>query len=997
MKSQMGEGAGCAESGGCVLSKTLTTISTAGIWRCAVTCLLVAATAVAARGPAPDGGTGFIADGSAAEPVPAVECDGVRGPAALASTPRAADLPSLRLGGAAQLGFPANPLPVLDVEPLLAEDAATAESGRPLRVGIDRQMESVVAGTWHELPDGGQLWTAAVSSPGATRIRLHFANADLPPGTAIFVYSPEEPDAAVGPYVEAGPQANGDFWAGSVRGDTASIEYRVLDASQATALPFSIDRVGHMYRSLDGDGSAGPRAWDSCMQDVACYFPTWQNISYAVARMVFSDGVGWYNCSGTLIATLNGDSTPYFLTSAHCIDTQSEAQTLECAWFYQRATCGGSFMTTQYSTVADLLATSGAQVQADWTLLMIRGLLPTGVYWSGWTTTNPTDGSWAVTVHHPGGFEKRYSRGKNYSASGYFNNITFNEAGSVGAIYYGTSGSGIWTETDQKLYGNASYTAGEPGCDFPGSSAGYGKFSSYYSTISGYLAAGGDDALESNDTCATATPVAAGSYPGLVVKRYGTSGTQGEDWYRLAVGHGTQLIVTLTFIDAYGNINAQLYNACGGSVVASATGTINNETLTYTNSGATANFYLRVYLVDNPRNTYSMTVQGAFHDCNGNLKDDSCDISCAAPGCASVPGCGQSPDCNGNGIPDECDLAVGPPSGSLDCNNNQVPDECDIASGTSLDCNANGVPDECDLAVGPPSGSLDCNGNQIPDECDIASGYSVDCNANGVPDECEGGDLCPPTALHWVQMPTSISTSAITMEAHAVDPSGVEYYFSATGIGSHSRTWSTAGAYTDSGLNVNRNYSYKVKARDQSAAHTETPYTDAVAVATWIETPTALSFGAITDNSIQVSAPGTFTRLTTYLSGLFFEVTKPDGTPVGGSQANTWVQVQTITATGLTAGQTYRFRVKARNYYGVDETAWYPTAGYVNQATTGGATCALLGDVSGDGLLDGRDVDGFVRAKLGLAPLPGENQACANYGGSLDQDVTAFVADLLGQ
>ena len=55
-----------------------------------------------------------------------------------------------------------------------------------------------------------------------------------------------------------------------------------------------------------------------------------------------------------------------------------------------------------------------------------------------------------------------------------------------------------------------------------------------------------------------------------------------------------------------------------------------------------------------------------------------------------------------------------------------------------------------------------------------------------------------------------------------------------------------------------------------------------------------------------------------------------------------------------------------------------------------------MGDVNGDGLVDGLDIDGFVRAKTGGSLLPGENQACANFGGSLEQDIAAFIALLLG-
>jgi hypothetical protein len=37
-----------------------------------------------------------------------------------------------------------------------------------------------------------------------------------------------------------------------------------------------------------------------------------------------------------------------------------------------------------------------------------------------------------------------------------------------------------------------------------------------------------------------------------------------------------------------------------------------------------------------------------------------------------------------------------------------------------------------------------------------------------------------------------------------------------------------------------------------------------------------------------------------------------------------------------------------------------------------------------------------VRTKLGGTLLPGENAACANYGGTLEQDIADFVGDLLG-
>ena len=58
--------------------------------------------------------------------------------------------------------------------------------------------------------------------------------------------------------------------------------------------------------------------------------------------------------------------------------------------------------------------------------------------------------------------------------------------------------------------------------------------------------------------------------------------------------------------------------------------------------------------------------------------------------------------------------------------------------------------------------------------------------------------------------------------------------------------------------------------------------------------------------------------------------------------------------------------------------------------------CALQGDIDQSGGVNGPDIPGYVRAKLGLPPEVGENQVCANYGtGTLAGDSALFVADLL--
>jgi len=199
-------------------------------------------------------------------------------------------------------------------------------------------------------------------------------------------------------------------------------------------------------------------------------------------------------------------------------------------------------------------------------------------------------------------------------------------------------------------------------------------------------------------------------------------------------------------------------------------------------------------------------------------------------------------------------------------------------------------------------------------------------------------DITPPTPnpMSFATVPYPVSTSAVSMVAtEATDSSGVEYYFkpSAQSNGATDSGWQASRTYTDDGLQTNRNYSYTIKARDLSPQHNETSASTSAMVATFIETPTGLVTGAVTNSSIEVTAQPTFTRLTAAQSGAYYEVTDLGGTPVGGATANTWVQLQTITATGLSPDTTYRFRVRARNYYGANITPWYPESGYIEITT----------------------------------------------------------------
>jgi hypothetical protein len=100
-------------------------------------------------------------------------------------------------------------------------------------------------------------------------------------------------------------------------------------------------------------------------------------------------------------------------------------------------------------------------------------------------------------------------------------------------------------------------------------------------------------------------------------------------------------------------------------------------------------------------------------------------------------------------------------------------------------------------------------------------------------------DTTPPTPnpMTFATPPAALGETSITMTATtASDPSGVEYFFECTAGGGHSSAWQDSPTYTDTGLTAATQYSYRVRARDKSAAQTVTAWS-AAASATTPNTP----------------------------------------------------------------------------------------------------------------------------------------------------------------
>jgi lysyl endopeptidase len=532
------------------------------------------------------------------------ETFGVEGPAAYKALKSARPTPAKRLG--IDLGsVPAVRLPAVDRDALLREDAAASGEGRAkgLRYGIGRDVRLAAGdGEGFELADGSRLWVGEVVAAGALGVRLHFRGVHLPAGAELAVYAPLAPSAAE--RYEGSPAQSVDFWTGSFAGERVRVEYfSPPGGASARDLPFGVDRLQHLYRDPVAELAEGLRgkAAGPCHNDVSCY-PEWAQTARAVS------GIGVVGrdslfCTGQLLDDQAEDLTPYWLTAHHCVGTAAQAKSAEIYWLYQTARCGGpppALRNVPHSVGATLLATSR---DADFSLLMIEGALPAGLFWSGWTGGAVPVGTPAATIQHPRGDYKRISFGFKDAGAACQGGQTphlIRVSWTDGPTEPGSSGSGIFRDDTHQLFGQLS--DGPSACGRETYDC-YGSFAATYPQIQGFLRQGSDDSSEPNNSCAQARAVGAGTLRGRIVK----SGS--PDWYSIPVPAGRTVTVKLAFRNAEGDVDLAGFTACGGAPFAASEGSGDGEQVAFTNRrGRAVTVVWRVDLAADTRNQYDMTV-----------------------------------------------------------------------------------------------------------------------------------------------------------------------------------------------------------------------------------------------------------------------------------------------------------------------------------------------------------------------------------------------------
>ena len=281
---------------------------------------------------------------------------------------------------------------------------ASAWAQVPLKVG---EVRGHRAETPHPYPLGTDarpvVWTDTVTSPGAAFIRVHFTGLALAPGDFVSVSSPD--GSRTWTYAGRGPHGNGDVWSFSIDRDTAIVQ---IHGGRGMGHGYLIDAVGH------GTVKPNPVPEVVCgtdgREDVACHLPEIDAAQKPVARLLYVSGPYQYACTGWLV---NGANSSTLVTNNHCISSQTETNTLQATFNFQKTTCGGAtYNPTSTYAGGTFLKTNSVTYSRkggglDYTLLTLQGNPEATWGELTGTTASANVGDLLWFIQHGGGNEKK--------------------------------------------------------------------------------------------------------------------------------------------------------------------------------------------------------------------------------------------------------------------------------------------------------------------------------------------------------------------------------------------------------------------------------------------------------------------------------------------------------------------------------------------------------------------------------------------------------------
>ncbi|OFY24825.1 MAG: hypothetical protein A2W98_06040 [Bacteroidetes bacterium GWF2_33_38] len=367
------------------------------------------------------------------------------------------------------------------VEPLTKQQientiAESNEKGTMYIIGksipTDFSIES--SGDWTILEDGGKLWRLKIESSGAEALSIHYDNFNLPVGSKLFLYN-ESKTQVIGAFTAYNNSENQYFATELIGGDVTVLEY--YQPAFVTEEPqIHIHEIAYVFRDSHIKSIKTKNFGDSgdCEINVNCSEgDNWKKEKTGVVRILVTadGGQGW--CTGSLIANVKYDCTPYILTADHCSDNETTDDLTQWIFYFNYEAVGCSNPTSetglnsQTMTGCMKVANIGnnSVEQSDFFLTLLQQDVPEdyNAYFNGWNRQNSPAVS-GVGIHHPSGDIKKISTyttaptTSDYNGTGLESHWRINwavTANGQGVTEQGSSGSPLFDQ-NHRIIGDLS-------------------------------------------------------------------------------------------------------------------------------------------------------------------------------------------------------------------------------------------------------------------------------------------------------------------------------------------------------------------------------------------------------------------------------------------------------------------------------------------------------------------------------------------------------------
>ncbi len=298
------------------------------------------------------------------------------------------------------------------------------EPGEAMHAGfsLPADISPFQSGSWDFIGDSLQIWRLKISSPGAHALGLVFDDFELSENSRMFVYS-EDKRFIIGAFDYRNNNSQNVFTTHIVPGDKIIIEYEFKMVQGESMVkpgksPFNISDVIHitsgggMFLDSGRTWGLGESGW--CQVNINCpEGDVWQNHKRSVARMLMKVEDSYWWCTGALVNNTAQDTTPYFLSAAHCGDGAGFHDMIYWQFYFnfERPGCE-DVGTPAFDMVhgCELISKGPLDGGSDFRLLLLRNPPPDKwkPYYSGWSVSE-SPSSAGVGIHHPAGDAKKIS------------------------------------------------------------------------------------------------------------------------------------------------------------------------------------------------------------------------------------------------------------------------------------------------------------------------------------------------------------------------------------------------------------------------------------------------------------------------------------------------------------------------------------------------------------------------------------------------------------